>query len=483
MSGKVKILYIVTESEWAGASRYVYDLATHLPPAEFDIAVAAAGKGDVLAALGKRGIQTVRLRWLPRTIHPPKDFLAFWEILFLYFRERPDIIHLNSSKAGFLGSIAVPLYKLLLLGRFASSSAPKRFAFRRITPSLLLRVRPTKSDVFVGTTHYSLQTIYTAHGWVFNEPGRANRFFLWLERFASHFRDTIICVSENDRREALHFRIASAGKLVTIHNGIDPTAMKFLGKEEARRKLGNQELAGKSYRFSSPEHCEGRAPASASPERSDGASGDRRCEFNTKLIGTIANLYSNKGLDHLIEALYLLKEKSLIPFTLSLRSGFTRQNVSHVVANSRFLIRALIIGSGPLRPRLEDQIKKHGLEDRVFLAGQIPEARRYLKAFDCFVLPSIKEGLPYAILEALAAGIPVVATNVGGIPEIAKEAFIRLVPPQNPQALAEAIIKTLEEKPSNQSSFPSEFTLQTMAERTRQVYARISSISANKEKH
>lgn len=415
MSNKVKVLYIITESEWAGASRYVYDLATHLTRDDaaarggymdggatatehFEIAVAGAGKGDILTMLGELGIKTVYLKWLARTIHLLKDFLAFWEILFLYFRERPDIIHLNSSKAGFLGTLAAAFYKVVI----------------RISRIL--------------TTYYLLPTtVFTAHGWVFNEPGRTNWFFHFLERLASRFRDTIICVSENDRQEALRWRITPAAKLITIHNGIDPKTMRFLDRETARRKLANYEL------------------------RITNQESGRGCEFNAKLIGTIANLYPNKGLEHLIEALHLIKRQSLIP-------------------DSGFLIRSAIIGSGPLRPELEAQIKKYGLEERVFLVGRVHKAWKYLRTFDCFVLASVKEGLPYAILEALAAGIPVVAANVGGIPEIAQEAPIRLVPPKNPQALAQTIIETLNKKPSNPSTFPSEFTLQTMVKRTLEVY-------------
>lgn len=74
------------------------------------------------------------------------------------------------------------------------------------------------------------------------------------------------------------------------------------------------------------------------------------------------------------------------------------------------------------------------------LAGFVPEAARYLKAFDVFVLPSLKEGLPYTILEAMHAGLPIVATSVGGIPDVIehKKNGI-LVPPGNPTLLADAI--------------------------------------------
>ncbi|TSC67169.1 MAG: group 1 glycosyl transferase [Parcubacteria group bacterium Gr01-1014_73] len=67
---------------------------------------------------------------------------------------------------------------------------------------------------------------------------------------------------------------------------------------------------------------------------------------------------------------------------------------------------------------LEQLIAKLGLQEKVFLAGQIDNAASLLKAFDVFLLPSVKEGMPYTILEAGAAGRPVIASNVGGVPEI-----------------------------------------------------------------
>ena len=114
---------------------------------------------------------------------------------------------------------------------------------------------------------------------------------------------------------------------------------------------------------------------------------------NLKLIGTIANLYPTKGINFLIEAAAkLIKDHPELLF--------------------------VIFGDGPERKKLELMINDLGLKNKVLLAGYLPEAHRYLKAFDLFVLPSVKEGLPYAILKAQAAGLTVVATQTGGLPEI-----------------------------------------------------------------
>ena len=77
-----------------------------------------------------------------------------------------------------------------------------------------------------------------------------------------------------------------------------------------------------------------------------------------------------------------------------------------------------IVGEGPERKNLEKLIEQYQLQNNFFLLGNIPQAHRLLKGLDLFVLPSVKEGLPYAILKAMAAQIPIVTTRVGGLPEI-----------------------------------------------------------------
>ena len=100
----------------------------------------------------------------------------------------------------------------------------------------------------------------------------------------------------------------------------------------------------------------------------------------------------------------------------------------------------VVIGDGEERTKLEKQIQTLGLQNTVHLAGFVPDARRYLKAFDIFVLPSLKEGFPYVLLEASAAEVAIIATLVGGIPElITNEENGLLVPPGDAPMLAKAI--------------------------------------------
>jgi glycosyltransferase involved in cell wall biosynthesis len=101
-------------------------------------------------------------------------------------------------------------------------------------------------------------------------------------------------------------------------------------------------------------------------------------------------------------------------------------------------VRFLLVGDGPLRPELERLAGKLGFGDALRWAGLQEDVRPWLAAMDVYVQSSDYEGLPVGLLEAMATGLPVVATAVGGVPEVVTEATGRLVPPRRPAALAEA---------------------------------------------
>ncbi len=133
------------------------------------------------------------------------------------------------------------------------------------------------------------------------------------------------------------------------------------------------------------------------------------------VIGTVAHFSHEKGLQYLIEA------ASLIP---------------DVHSRMRFVL----VGDGQCRKNLEDQVRSCGLEECFHFAGFQKFPAPYLSSFDLFVLPSLSEGLSSSILSAMAASLPVIATNVGGIPElILHEENGLLVPPADAVALAQAI--------------------------------------------
>src|SRR3989344_9032655 len=311
MTGKKKILYVITKSNWGGAQRQVFDLATNLPEDKFETAVALGGGGLLKEKLDGAGIRTIAVETLGRDIKIFNDLISFFKIFQIIKKEKLDILHLHSSKVGFLGA---------LIGR-------------------LLGIK---------------KIIYTVHGWMFLEKQPqwwtiTMRFFSWLTILLTH---KTIAVSENDKNASADF-IGVKNKITVIPNGIN--TINFLEKSEARKKiLPNQKTLDGEFWF-----------------------------------GTIAELHKNKGLNFAIEAL----DKNL-PAVL------------------------VIVGEGEERKNLERLILERELREKVFLVGKIDNTATLLKAFDVFLLPSTKEGMPYSILEAGAAGRPVIASNVGGLPEI-----------------------------------------------------------------
>lgn len=172
-------------------------------------------------------------------------------------------------------------------------------------------------------------------------------------------------------------------------------------------------------------------------------------------IGTIANLYRTKGIDVLLEA--FAQARQTLPR-------------AHLV----------IIGDGPERNKLVQLASRLSLTNHISFLGQLPNAAQYLRAFNLFILPSRKEGFPYAILEARAAGIPILATAVGGAPEALESAGV-LVPPENPIAIAENFEKILLKNKKVQTASQTkltQFNRESMLKKTAMVYHRLSNFKA-----
>ena len=130
------------------------------------------------------------------------------------------------------------------------------------------------------------------------------------------------------------------------------------------------------------------------------------------VLGTAGRLISLKGIEYLLSAAAILE----------------REFPS---------LRVEIAGSGPQRSELEQRVERHCLASRVKFLGWVDDLRPVLAGWDVFVLPSLEEGFPIAALEAMAAGLPVVASAVGGVPELVEDGETGwLVPPRDVDALA-----------------------------------------------
>jgi glycosyltransferase involved in cell wall biosynthesis len=329
---KKKIVFIITKSNWGGAQKYVYELATSLPAAIFDCLVILGGDGELKQALEKKMVRTVSLKYLERNVSLKKEFIVLRELVSILKKEKPDIIHLNSSKIGGLGSLA---------GRIAGVK----------------------------------KIIFTAHGWAFKEPRSimsraAIKFLSWLTIIFSH---KVIVLSKTEKKFVESWPFCQS-KLEIIPIGVNN--INFIGKNEARKKL----------------HIE---------------------DNNSVIAGNIAELHKNKGLEYAAQAFSKLKDRKII---------------------------YEVIGEGEEKKALEGLISSLGIQEKMKLIGKIENGAILLKAFDLFLFPSVKEGLPYTLLEAGLASLPVIATNVGGIPEVItdKENGL-LIPPKDPEAIIEAI--------------------------------------------
>ena len=138
----------------------------------------------------------------------------------------------------------------------------------------------------------------------------------------------------------------------------------------------------------------------------------------------------------------------------------------------------VLVGDGPLRPELELAAKNFGISDRVLFLGDCRDIPAILASLDLSVLPSGSESLSNAIIESMAAGVPAVASRVGGNPELIDETRGALVPPNDDEALADAIDRILRDAPlrsdlgRNAKQFArANFTIDNMRRRHEELYA------------
>ncbi|MEK7192592.1 MAG: glycosyltransferase [Patescibacteria group bacterium] len=336
----MKVLYVITKSNWGGAQKYLYELATSLPDGiKPFFALGGTGKkgengGLLLERLQNNPATTNNIFFVKsfaRDINLFDEIKSFFELYKIIRKVSPDILHLNSSKAGGTGAFAA-------------------------------RITGVKKIIF------------TVHGFAFNEDrSPVSKILIRLLSWITMILATdIILLSNRELAQASAFPFTKK-KLHLTHNGIDAISSE------------NSTQANTEIRDSFPQ--------------------------DSIIVGTIGELHPNKNQVALIEAAKLLPDK----------------------------ICFAIVGEGELRKNLENRISELKLNHRVKLFGFI-KAYEAFPNFDIFVLPSIKEGLPFTILESAIAGIPVIASNVGGIPEIIEDKHSGiLVEQKDPEALTNAI--------------------------------------------
>jgi glycosyltransferase involved in cell wall biosynthesis len=314
-----RLLVVVTLAEAGGAQTFAATLVAGLR-GRYEIDIAAHGPDGALAdACGALGLPFHHVEHLVRDASPYHDAAAVRELRALARRLGPDVVQINSSKAGVLARVA-------LAGLAA-------------------------------------KTVFTAHGWAFSgRGGVAGTAYATAERAVAPLSDAIVCVSNNDLKLARKHGIAPRGALHVIHNGVD-------------------------------------APEALPRERPPGS---------RLVLGCTARLAPPKDLITLLDALVQPRCQ-----------GWELR----------------VFGDGPDREAIERHRDALGLGERVTLLGNRDDVAGQLADCDAFALISDWEGLPYSILEAMAAGLPVLASDVGGIPDLVVPGLSgELVPPRDAPA-------------------------------------------------
>jgi glycosyltransferase involved in cell wall biosynthesis len=258
--------------------------------------------------------------------------------------------------------------------------------------------------------------VYTRHGGPLLSPSLAwpvSFTLRQIELFLSHRTDALIAVSEEEKRLSVLFGIDSR-KLMVVPNGIEQNDedTPALSRSHMRAQFGLRE--------------------------------DDFC------IGFVGRLRQEKNPELLIEAFDIVRRRNSAA-------------------------RLVMVGDGPLRESLKSLTAKRGLETRVCWAGEVP-GRAAMRAFDLFALTSRNEGMPYTVLEAMAEGLPVVSTPVGGAAELIRGRENGMITSGNtPEEFASAIdfgmgLRSHHEQREAALRIASEFSTERMVESTLAIY-------------
>jgi len=259
--------------------------------------------------------------------------------------------------------------------------------------------------------------ISTEHGDIHHTSKKLDKKTLIKAKTISHFSDKIVFVSKFTKDKFLKLSKVPKQKIAIIYNGID--LKKYEQPIDIQSKKA--EIGIKNNEF---------------------------------VIGNVANLYPVKG------QIYLLKAAA---------------KIIKEFPNTKFLL----IGRGELEEKLKKEAQKLGIASHIKFLGFRNDVKELLKIMDVFVLCSLSEGLPLSLIEAMASKVPVVCTNVGGIPEVIEDGINGfLVPVANSIILAEKIIYLLKDKTlSNNFTFygyhkiKQRFSLQFMLDKYAEIYS------------
>ena len=331
----VVLAELAGSAAYGGGERYLELLFDHLDRARFRGLLICPEPGPFVERMEKRGVET-HLVLLAPLFNP----FALWRLTRLLVRERVTILQTHGARANFYGRIA---------GRLAGV------------------------PVIISTVHNSLKD--------YEVRSLRRGLYAFLLRLTLPIVHRIICVSNANRRDVIEECPASAAKLRTVYNGVDPSAFP----SQPDRKRVREEL--------------GITPG--------------------PVLVMIARLTEQKGHRYLLQTI-----PSLLKTWPQLCCVF--------------------VGEGELHDALRCMAVDLAAARACRFMGVREDIADVLAAADVVVLPSLSEGFPFVLLEALAMGCPVVASRVNGVPELIEDHTTGLlVPPRDPQALEAAIREIL----------------------------------------
>jgi glycosyltransferase involved in cell wall biosynthesis len=293
---------------------------------------------------------------------------------------RPDEPELFLQAAS---EVPVPVYPIAESGRFDRKVIGLLAALGRSLRPDVVESHAVKSHFLLRQTGLNRSAAWVAFHHGYTWPDLRARVYNQLDRWSLRVASRVVTVSQPFRRELIRHGVP-AGRIEIVHNAIEPGWGAATAAESAalRGRLGI--AAGR------------------------------------RVILIVGRLSREKG-------------------HLELLRGF-----HDLAAEGERDAHLLIVGEGPERPRIEAAIRQLGLGELVTMTGQVPTAEPYYGIADVAVLSSFSEGSPNALLEAMAARVPIVATAVGGIPEIVTDrASALVVPPHDADALCRAMRELL----------------------------------------
>jgi len=289
-----------------------------------------------------------------------------------------------------LKSLGLPVDLVLLPNLRHPLNLFRILRYLRVHRPQILHTQLEFSDILgtIAAKLLGIPTVSTLHTLDIFEGKKTATWRLKLRWFVlRNFCDKIIAVSEKTRTHHLQAGRLGERKVITIYNGIDISRFKNI--DESIKHQLRQSL---------------KLPA------------------NSQIIITIAVLREPKGIQYMLKALsYILDKKP----------------------NTHYLI----VGDGVYADPLREQVVDLNIQEHVTFAGHRTEIPALLSISDIFVLPTLRDALPTVLIEALAAEIPIVSSNVGGVPEIVENKVNGLlVPPRDPNELASACLQLLQNK-------------------------------------